>query len=280
MTPESLIYVYATEMVARYYSLVDLSNKSVLTIIGSGDQILNAYFFGAKDVTGFDINNRSVFFVDLKIQALCSLTYEEFLSFFGTNFKDGSLDEETYLRLRDKLSSDTQSFFDKAYKEAEGGRLMKSGYFRERSFMEADARDINAYLKDEDSYMKLREVMQTARPEFITGNIKDIADNLPKEGYDVINMSNVLNYFVGKKEERVADMLDLLKILSNSIREGGVLFFYSYSSLIYGDGTEPPASREETVEKIKDLDIFDIEMKTFKGTREDGIDRITILKKR
>lgn len=157
---------------------------------------------------------------------------------------------------------------------------MKSGYFRERSFLEADARDINAYLKDEDSYMMLKEVMQSARPELITGNIKDIAANLQKEKYDVINMSNVLNYFVGKKEERVVDMLDLLKELSNSIKEEGILFFYSYSPLIYGDGTEPPASREETLQKIKDLGIFDAKIKTFKGTSEEGIDRITILRKR
>lgn len=42
------LYLYGTEHISKYYSKLDLNNKKVLTIIGSGDQALNAFFYGAK----------------------------------------------------------------------------------------------------------------------------------------------------------------------------------------------------------------------------------------
>lgn len=277
MTAESKIYVYATEMVAEYYSFFDISGKSVLTIIGSGDQILNAYFFGAKDVTGFDINNRSEFFVNLKIEAIRKLKYNEFLLFFGDSHSTGRLDKDTYLKLRDSLPETTVLFFDKLYEDTGDGNPLKSEYFRERSFLECDAKDINAYLKNENNYLILQKIMQKSKPEFFLGNIKELVHRFPNNRYEIINMSNVFNYFVGRKEELVSEMLEILKSLHSKLRSEGSLFFYSYSPLIYGEDTIPPASRPETIDKIRGLGIFDVEEKSFTGTNKVGLDKITIL---
>ena len=45
------IYLYGTEAIGSYYKPLKLKGKSVLTINGSGDQVLNAYYFGAKKNT-------------------------------------------------------------------------------------------------------------------------------------------------------------------------------------------------------------------------------------
>ena len=44
----SAVYVFTTENINAYYDQLDLRNKSILTVVGSGDHILNAILRGAK----------------------------------------------------------------------------------------------------------------------------------------------------------------------------------------------------------------------------------------
>jgi len=83
--PETIfdrVYSFATENVSDYLKYFDLKNKSLLTIGSSGDQVLNAYYNGARDITLIDINQFSKFYLYLKISAILSLSYEEFKLFF------------------------------------------------------------------------------------------------------------------------------------------------------------------------------------------------------
>ncbi|MDB5194020.1 MAG: hypothetical protein JWN50_34 [Parcubacteria group bacterium] len=282
MTPESRMYVYATEMVASCYKQVPVEGKSVLTIIGSGDQILNAYFFGARAVTGFDINTRSPLFVRLKIAAIEHLSYEEFVVFFGSAHGNGTFDRSLYEKVKKFLDRETAEFFDKVYTESEGNPL-KSSYFRERSMLGASAASMNAYLENEAAYSRMREMLKTVSPEYILGAIDETVERLPQESYDVVNMSNVLNYYVGSDKTRVGKMLDLLRVLARSVRRGGILFFYSYSPTIYDNSifhdTVPPASSTETKEKLKELGIFEVSEASFVGTNGKESDTITLLTK-
>ena len=66
MSEQAPMYVYATETVSSYYKLLNLKDKTVLSVCGSGDQVLNAYFFGAKRVIGCDMNERSKYITLLK----------------------------------------------------------------------------------------------------------------------------------------------------------------------------------------------------------------------
>ena len=78
----SRIYSFATENVAGYIDYFDFENKSLLTVGSSGDQVLNAFYNGARDITLFDINEYAKYYVYLKIAAILSLSYQEFISFF------------------------------------------------------------------------------------------------------------------------------------------------------------------------------------------------------
>ena len=51
----SRIYSFATENVSGYIDHFDFNNKSLLTVGSSGDQILNAFYNGARDITLFDM---------------------------------------------------------------------------------------------------------------------------------------------------------------------------------------------------------------------------------
>ena len=50
------LYPFTTENISGYFKEKDIKNKSILTVGSSGDQAINAFAMGAKEVTIFDIN--------------------------------------------------------------------------------------------------------------------------------------------------------------------------------------------------------------------------------
>ena len=78
----SRIYTFTTENISGYLKYFDLKDKTLLTVGSSGDQILNAYFYGARDITLYDINPYAKYYIYLKVAAILSLDYKEFQYFF------------------------------------------------------------------------------------------------------------------------------------------------------------------------------------------------------
>jgi len=278
------MYVYATEMVSSYYKYFDLSGKRVLSIVGSGDQIINAYFFGAKEVVGFDINQRAFFMLDLKLAAIALLGYSEFLDFFGSSMDGGSFDFKLYSKLSIGLSLETKKFFDGIYKEFNnnGKLLARSSYLRQRSMLKTSIKDINYYLKNEESYLKCREILENQTIEFLDLDINDICtDERLKGKFDVINLSNVLNYLTDNtaKEDLLDVLTKVIKKVSKRVKSGCFLFYYSYSYKIYGSSGRqiPPASRWNIIKGVASANNFKLSVKYFKGTNITGLDRVNIL---
>ncbi|MFA6514357.1 MAG: DUF3419 family protein [Patescibacteria group bacterium] len=283
MTSTSPMYIYATEMASSYYKVLDMQNKRVLSIIGSGDQIIDAYFFGAKEVVGFDINKYASFMLELKVAAIFNLTYLEFIKFFGSNMSNGALDFKLFNKLKKDLSKEPKKFFIKIYQEFDysGKKLIKSDYFRQRSMIKSLAGRINTYLKDEQSYLKCREIMKNKKLQSLELDINDISVAKSLKGkFDIINLSNVLNYLTGDISDD-----DILKVLIKAINDvsrrtksGGAFFYYSYSPSLYKIWNReiPPASRLKIINKIKSLNYFKVVFKKFKGVSEDTLDRINL----
>jgi len=295
------MYVYATEMVSDYYSKLNIRNKRVLSITGSGDQIINAYFFGAKEVIGFDINKYASFFLEFKVSAISNLTYQEFIRFFGKDMVNGTLDIKLYNKLKQNLSSSARNFFDKIYKEFKnnGRRLLKSGYFRQRAMILSSAARINIYLKNEKNYLKCRDIMSNKKLQSLELDINDILASKKLKGkFDIINLSNVLNYLTSNTEED-----NLLKVLaavtkkvSQRVKTGGVFFGYSYFYGLYSStgkkippafslGTIhqiakinnfPAASRLGMIRQIAKINNFQVAFKKFKGVNPHTLNRINI----
>lgn len=148
MTEEAPMYLYATEMVSTYYSLLGVKGKHVLTICGSGDQVLNAYFFGVTSVVGIDLNKRAEFITRLKMSAVMELTYKEFLQFFSN--KRSRFAYRLYQKIKKNLNKETADFFDNLYfaHSFNGSSLARSpDYFRQRDhFATGRIKTMNAYL--------------------------------------------------------------------------------------------------------------------------------------
>ena len=164
-TEFSKIYSFTTENISGYIDYFDFNNKSLLTIGSSGDQVLNAFYNGARDITLFDINEYAKFYVYLKIAAIMSLSYKEFKAFF---FRQGvtpfirnqhMFSPDLYNKIKDNLRLlDYESFlfFDELF------TLYEPTDIRERLFDDDEDRNkvikgFNNYLKDEESYKALVE---------------------------------------------------------------------------------------------------------------------------
>ena len=78
----SNIFSFTTENISGYLEYFDFNNKSLLTVGSSGDQILNSFYCGARNITLFDINEYAKYYVYLKIAAIASLNYKDFQDFF------------------------------------------------------------------------------------------------------------------------------------------------------------------------------------------------------
>ena len=55
------LYFNSNEMLNDLFSLVDVDNKDVLCVVGSGDQAFHCYQNGAKHVDLFDRNKFSIY---------------------------------------------------------------------------------------------------------------------------------------------------------------------------------------------------------------------------
>lgn len=291
MSEEAPMYIYATEMVSDYYSLLDVEGKSVLSITGSGDQVLNPVLMGAKNVVGFDLNKRAWMITELKMAAIKSVTYEEFLDFFGSETSRPSFQYEIYKKIDENLPEKAQTFFRRIYAEFsnDGVILAESEYFRQRyEVIENNLKKINLYLKNSDMYEKTRSLLSGFSLDFIVSDLQNIplSRDLDNAHFDLINLSNVPNYLVENKDHTPyvskMDFIEILLNLGEKLNQGGKIFFYSYSLDAYPNkiAEKPPvASREETHNELRSLDNYRFDQMRFTGTNGESDDVINILEK-
>ena len=76
------VYLNTTENINGILSKINVKDKNILSVAGSGDQALNAYLHGAKSVTLFDINPLAFANTELKLTAARKLSFESFSEFF------------------------------------------------------------------------------------------------------------------------------------------------------------------------------------------------------
>ena len=128
------IYPFTTENIAGYMDM-DLTNKKIITVTGSSDQIINAILQGCNDITTFDINPLTKEFMDLKLKKIKELTLKEYLEYFSNLDKDKYnykyfdiqnkidcnlyLNEEKYNIIRERLDDVKITFIESNLNELE-----------------------------------------------------------------------------------------------------------------------------------------------------------------
>ena len=236
----SKIYPFTTENIAGYIDYFDFDDKSLLTVGSSGDQILNAFYNGARDITLFDINEYAKYYVYLKIAAILSLSYKEFKAFF---FRHGltpfvrnhhMFSPELYEKIKGNLRLlDYESFlfFDELFS------LYDPTKIRERMFDDDEDRNVvikgmNKYLKDEESYNKLQAIIRKISFRYINGNIFEEDVN---GKFDNIFLSNLCTVANLEQLKSLLQKLDRNNLNSGGSIQLGYLWNASFDSEEYKD---------------------------------------------
>lgn len=183
------IYPFTTENIAGYMEELDLVNKKVITVTGSGDHVINAIVQGARNITTFDVNPLCEYYLDLKLAAIKYFEYEGFLEFL-LNRENKCLDYDSFRKL--ELKDSSKDFFERKYFENnyDGKALRNSLLFINKYFNLESKIKQNLYL-DKKRYEELRGEIDKVIIRFISSNLKDLKLT---DKYDYMFLSNIADY--------------------------------------------------------------------------------------
>ena len=220
---ESFIYMKTNERIQDYINYL-LNKKHILSVIGSGDQILNTAITSPQVIDCFDISVYPEYFINLKLAAIKTLSKEEYLDMFfesALTTKDEYYDDLYFDKIRSELPKKYQEFWNSLLNHTDWYEITNSSLFSSEVVTRDYAKKQNLYLSDA-VYNTLKDKIAKIKFNFYVGNILDIYKAFNQK-YDLIFLSNILAY-VDKLEYR--NMLDYF-----NLSEDGYILTYLFGNL-------------------------------------------------
>ena len=234
-----VIYPFTSENIAGYMEDLDLTNKKIITVTASSDHILNAIAQGALDITTFDINPETRFYMELKLAGVKRLEYEDFLKIFLLD-NSMSLNKEIIMSLI--TSRDCQYYWEEKYRENKNNGLLlkKSSVFYRKYFNTKSKLKQNIYL-NKSKYQQVQKRLEEVKINFINTDLK----NLHLKGeYDDMFLSNISDYISLMYQEHPLEQF-AKKIYELSENVKTIYFAYLY------DIGNSNRSEIDDIEKVK-----------------------------
>lgn len=216
------IYNFTNEVIADPLYKSEITNKKkILSVIGSGDQILNSTLLGSTDITGFDISRFPKYYLLLKIAAINGLDKEEFLDFFSFIGREEDI-ERNFDKIAKYLDPAALEFWQSLFDYFEPYEIASSMLFSSSYVNRLMATAFNPYLHSDKSYDELKEKLQDVKLNLIDGNIYSLVrEHKFKEPFDLANVSNILGY--NKQKDNLA-LLEKIPLNKNA-RILGYMFY-------------------------------------------------------
>ncbi len=211
------VYLFSNENLKDYFRCFDFNGATVATVGSSGDQALNAIYYGANDVTLIDGNILSQAFTELKIAAIKNFSFEEFKSFYD-NYDFTKYD--MYAKISHDLSPDAKMFWDNLFLEAEGGdisELIAPCMFCGKG-VASSKQNLNAsmFFLSRNPYKHLQERLKDANIKYIYEDINNFSKALDGKKFDFIFLSNIVDYVDRNKFCGIVSQL-----VDNNLAENG-----------------------------------------------------------
>lgn len=234
----SRIYAFTTENIDGYMKCFDLKDKSLLTVGSSGDQVLNAFFYGAKDITLYDINPYAKYYTYLKSAGILSLDYTEFQDFFFKHtttpykYNPKMFSKKLFDKIKPNLRLlDYESFlfFNRLF-DSQDSKTIRAYLFDDEEDRSKIIKSVNVYLKDEESYNKMQSVIRNISFNYMNGDI--FKDNIPGQ-FDNIVLSNLCTITSLNNFKKLLQRMDSNNISANGSIMFGYLWDSDFNSTIY-----------------------------------------------
>lgn len=227
------VYPWTNEDLGGAFSNFCKPNSRVLTVCSSGDHVLNAILYGSTDITTFDINKFTFYYLDLKMAAMESFDREEFLNFMPglISVKEymvneyrrqiSQIDEEprnllemlNILTFKPNLPTEYKQdlFTSKTCLENlkniskdsyefwiqlynKNPDIMNSHFFKYEACGHKENIIFNSnYLKSDQNYEIVKNNLSKVNIKRHWSNIKDLPKKINKDCFDLIHFSNIAN---------------------------------------------------------------------------------------
>lgn len=236
------IYLFTTENIKGYMEDLDLTNKKIITVTGSSDHILNAILKGATSITTFDVNPLTKFYMDLKLESIKNLEFEEFKNVFLYE-TEKSLN---YSFIKDlNLPKETKQFWlSKLEKYNNNGLLLrKSDLFNTKYFNSDSKINQNIYLKQEN-YDIIKNKLLDIEIKFINCSVEELD---LKEKYDYMFLSNISDYL------KLIYQDNILKEYKNLINRFKKNVSHIYMAYIYDINKNNFRSEIDDIRLVKEI---------------------------
>ena len=276
----NLIYAFSTENIKGYYDLLDIRDKSFLTVGSSIDQALSAHLYNAKKVDIFDINPFIKYYSDLKKAAIINLDFDNFLNFFTyyiNIFKrnNNSFDYETYKYLKNDLDYESLLFWTTIFSNYKNIIVRKKLFSSDELNLKTLERII-PYLNVENYYILKRNI-NSFKPTFLNTNLTSLHLNI-KDKYDIINISNIAHNIEKMYNNNIYGFRDNISLLLPYLNNDGIMILaYLYD---FDKNTKYKNNWDiiHNIPLVKDL-FGNIELLTFDGVDNKSKDSVLIYKK-
>ena len=189
----STIYRCTNEIIncSEYINILK-DKKRILSVIASGDQIINSILLGSRDIVGYDISIFPKYFLYLKLAGIKKLDKFEYLDYFVGNYYSKLMNTDVYDKIREELPSKCRIFWDGLYNSFEPFDLNESYLLCNEPFSKDILIYRNLYLQD-DNYKKTRLKLDKINLTIYDDNIfKLVNNNIGK--FDLINLSSIIHY--------------------------------------------------------------------------------------
>ena len=209
------VYPYSNEIISAYLTPEVCEGKTNgLAVLGGGDHAFNLVTNGVMNVDTFDINRLTEYYaLGLKRAMIMKYSYQEYMDIMrmiayqkGYGFPLFELDFKFDYCKKDIMAfliSDLRSDMDQKYRKYWDEVLSRFNkktilsiaevVFR-KSCSTEDYFMSNNFLKDEESYNRLKSRLGKANINFKFSNVTDIASTFSGNTYDIMLLSNTLDY--------------------------------------------------------------------------------------
>lgn len=221
-------YLWTNENIKEYINKKYISEyNSALSVTASGDHLFNLILNNVLNIDTFDTNTLTEYNVlGLKKALIEKFKYNDFLTIcelIANNML--TLEETTYL-IKDLLP-----LMDKKYRKY-WQKISEYNYQLQKNndeyldlfamlFINITEKNNfikrNSYLMGKDNYDKFKENMMRANINFYCTNAINILDTFPNQKYDVILLSNILDYItINWNYEQLRKFEDELLFITNN----------------------------------------------------------------
>lgn len=221
-------YLWTNENIKEYINKKYISEyNSALSVTASGDHLFNLILNNVLNIDTFDTNTLTEYNVlGLKKALIEKFKYNDFLTIcelIANNML--TLEETTYL-IKDLLP-----LMDKKYRKY-WQNIFEYNYQLQKNndeyldlfamlFININEKNNfirrNSYLMGKDNYDKFKENMMRANINFYCINAINILDTFPNQKYDVILLSNILDYItINWNYEQLKKFEDELLFITNN----------------------------------------------------------------